>query len=633
MKRLRLNGYGVAVFATLSLTTALKLLQPIFGGSPPVLLFLAGVVLAAWYGGVKAGFLATVLSVLASAYFLIEPFYSFEIVQDSERLRLLLFAGVGSVLSLSIAHLRQTEKQALRKVLQQKEYLEQEMADRRQAEAALQQAHRLLNGVVNHTHLLMVCLDTDFNFIWVNRAYARACGHEPEFFLGQNHFVLYPYADNEAIFRRVVDTGSPCFFEAKPFEFKDQPERGVTYWDWGLIPIKDAAGHVERLVFTLLDVTARVRAEQARYESEQRFRRLVEVSSQIVWVTNAQGEPVEDSPSWRTFTGRTYEQWVGWNWLEVVHPDDRPRLAEAWRTAVAAVGPYCVEFRMRHASGEYRHVVACAVPILNAEGSVREWIGMNTDVTERKWAEEALREADRRKNEFLAMLGHELRNPLAPIRNAVKVMQRLDPADPKQSWAREVIDRQVGQLTRLVDDLLDVSRIVQGKLTLKKAPMDLRSAIELALETSRPLIEARHHAFKVALPEEPLVLEGDHLRLAQVVSNLLNNAAKYTPESGRIWLTVTREDGEAVLSVRDTGEGIAPALLPHLFDVFTQAERTLDRSQGGLGLGLTIVQNIVAQHKGRIEARSEGHGQGSEFVVRLPVLERESEPARSLAAG
>lgn len=241
------------------------------------------------------------------------------------------------------------------------------------------------------------------------------------------------------------------------------------------------------------------------------------------------------------------------------------------------------------------------------------------DVTERKQIEATLRESDRRRNEFLAMLGHELRNPLAPIRNAVKVMGRLNPADPKQEWAREVIDRQVDHLSRLVDDLLDVSRIVRGKIALHEAMVDLLGIVGQALETAQPFIEARRHALELALPKEPLRVEGDPVRLTQVVSNLLINAAKYTPDGGRIWLSVAREHDEAVIRVRDSGEGMAPPLLAKVFDPFTQADRTLDRSQGGLGIGLTIVKELVELHGGWIEAKSEGLGKGSEFTVWLPL--------------
>jgi signal transduction histidine kinase len=247
---------------------------------------------------------------------------------------------------------------------------------------------------------------------------------------------------------------------------------------------------------------------------------------------------------------------------------------------------------------------------------------LELEIQERKRVEDSLRDADSRKDEFLAMLGHELRNPLAPIRNAVQVMRKIGVADPKLAWARDVVERQSCHLTRLVDDLLDVSRIIMGKITLHKSPVAITTVIEQALETSKPLIDARRHELSVILPEEPMRVYGDPVRLAQIVSNVLNNAAKYTPSRGKIGLTVARESGQAVIRVRDTGEGIPPQLLPRLFDLFTQAERTIDRAQGGLGIGLTIVQKLVELHGGRVEAISEGPGKGSEFVIRLPVSEQ-----------
>jgi signal transduction histidine kinase/DNA-binding response OmpR family regulator len=230
-----------------------------------------------------------------------------------------------------------------------------------------------------------------------------------------------------------------------------------------------------------------------------------------------------------------------------------------------------------------------------------------------------IQEADRRKDEFLAMLGHELRNPLAPIRNAVQVMRLIGPSDPELQWSRDVIDRQLRHLTRLVDDLLDVSRITRGKIRLELAPLDVVAAVAAAVETSRPLIESRRHELTLSLPSQPLWVRADLARLAQVLSNLLNNAAKYTDEGGHIWLTVVREGDQAVFRVRDNGPGIPREMLRHIFDLFTQAEQSLDRAQGGLGIGLTLAQRLVELHHGSIEAYSEGPEQGSEFVVRLPA--------------
>ncbi|MGH8850281.1 MAG: response regulator [Casimicrobiaceae bacterium] len=230
-----------------------------------------------------------------------------------------------------------------------------------------------------------------------------------------------------------------------------------------------------------------------------------------------------------------------------------------------------------------------------------------------------IHEQDRRKNEFLAMLSHELRNPLAPITNAVQVLQSNQADSRKHDWAREVIGRQVRQLARLVDDLLDVSRITQGKIELKIESVDVADVVAVAVETVRPFIEAQEHALSVLLPEQPMRIRGDFARLAQVLANLLNNAAKYTDRHGRISLSAEQQGGEVVFRVRDSGIGIPPAAVTTIFDLFTQVEQTLDRSQGGLGIGLTLVKRLVEMQGGSVSAFSAGKNLGSEFTVRLPA--------------
>jgi signal transduction histidine kinase len=230
--------------------------------------------------------------------------------------------------------------------------------------------------------------------------------------------------------------------------------------------------------------------------------------------------------------------------------------------------------------------------------------------------EEELREADHRKDEFLAMLAHELRNPLAPLSNALHLVRMVGGAQAETvRAAHDLMERQLQSLVRLVDDLLDVSRITRGKINLQRERVDLAAVVARAVEGSRPVIEARHHALDVTVPDEPLPVEADPVRLAQVLLNLLNNAAKYTPENGHVWLTVERHSGGAVVRVRDTGVGIPADMLPKVFDLFTQADRTLERTEGGLGIGLTLVRRLTEMHGGTVEARSEGPRKGSEFVV------------------
>jgi PAS domain S-box-containing protein len=268
-----------------------------------------------------------------------------------------------------------------------------------------------------------------------------------------------------------------------------------------------------------------------------------------------------------------------------------------------------------------------AAPIRDGSGEVRGVVRVFRDVSEKQHMEDALRqqaeqliEADRRKNEFLAMLGHELRNPLAPICNAISLLCLKETTDSEVSWARAVISRQVGHMTRLIDDLLDVSRIKKGKITLHKERVELADILERGVEASRHLLEERKHELIERLPREPIWMEADSVRLVQVVTNLLTNAAKYTDERGQITLAVEKQGPHIVLHVKDNGIGITPEMLPCVFDLFSQASSALDRSQGGLGIGLTLVRMLVEMHGGSVEARSAGLGEGSEFLVRLPVL-------------
>ena len=277
------------------------------------------------------------------------------------------------------------------------------------------------------------------------------------------------------------------------------------------------------------------------------------------------------------------------------------------------------EEKVTHADGSVHWYNTIKIPLIDND-QCNKVLAVATDITEHKHYEDALRLADRRKDEFLAMLAHELRNPLAPIRNAVQLLNRQTLTDPTLSQACNVIDRQVTHLGRLLDDLLDVARIMQGKIGLKVERLELADIINSAVETSHPLIKSRGQELIISQATTPLWIEGDPIRLAQVLSNLLNNAAKYTSEGGRITLSVTQEGSDVVIEVRDTGIGIAPDALPHIFDLFTQADLSLAHSQGGLGIGLTLVRQLLEKHGGTITAASAGIGQGSAFTVRLPAL-------------
>jgi PAS domain S-box-containing protein len=365
----------------------------------------------------------------------------------------------------------------------------------------------------------------------------------------------------------------------------------------------------------------RARAERAMRDSEERFRTMADSSPVMIWITDTHGRIEFANRAFLDFFGiATRERARDFAWGETIHPEDREAYFDAFAATVGERAPFEARARVRRRDGLMRWVESRGNPRLDAHGKVTGVIGSSPDITEMFESQQALREADRRKDEFLAMLAHELRNPLAPIVNATRILRRLAPLGPELEGMREMIERQTEQLTTLVDDLLDVSRVTQGRITLRKVNLELMSVIARAIETSRPLIDARRHHLAISLPAEPVRIEGDVARLAQAISNLLNNAAKYTDDGGELQLKAQVEEGQVVVTIKDNGIGLEPEELLRIFDLFTQADRALDRAQGGLGIGLTVVKKLIEMHGGRVHAYSEGHGRGSEFVVTLPTV-------------
>jgi PAS domain S-box-containing protein len=390
-------------------------------------------------------------------------------------------------------------------------------------------------------------------------------------------------------------------------------------------PIRDAQGRIIGASKIARDVTARKRAEEALQASEQRFRTLTAHAPVGIFLTDREGDCLFVNERWCEMAGMSPEEAHGQGWARALHPDDRERVFHEWAAAVKAGQSFAYEYRFRTPRGKVRWLQGNAVGLCNEAGQVRGYIGTLTDFTERREAEEALREADRRKDEFLALLAHELRNPLAPLRNGLQVMRLASGDTNVVAKTRDMMDRQLSHMVRLIDDLLDVSRISSNKMELRRTRVLLADVVSSAVETVRPALEAAGHELTVSLPPEPVHLEADLTRLAQVFGNLLNNSAKYTERGGNIWLTAVRDGGQVSVTVQDTGIGIPAFALPNIFGMFSQVDRSIERSTGGLGIGLALVKGFVEMHGGTVEAASPGQGQGSTFTVRLPVLQDRAE--------
>ncbi|QKQ77912.1 response regulator [Nostoc sp. TCL240-02] len=387
------------------------------------------------------------------------------------------------------------------------------------------------------------------------------------------------------------------------------------------------------------EILERQRILEVLRQSEERYRYLAEAIPQLVWTTNANGECDFFNQNWCEYTGLTLEQSLGSGWLAALHPDDIQNADEVWSNAVKNSTTYNNEYRFKRASdGSYRWQLARGLPLKDEQGIVVKWFGTCTDIHEQKQileerahlleleqiARAKAETANRIKDEFLAVLSHELRTPLNAILGWSKLLQsrRLDQA--KTSEALATIERNANLQVQLIEDLLDISRILQGKLTLNITKINLESTILSALETMRLAAETK--LIEVSTVFEPDVgqVMGDSTRLQQVVWNLLSNALKFTPKGGKIEVRLEQADAYAQIIVSDTGKGISPEFLPFVFDYFRQADSTSTRNFGGLGLGLAIVRNIIEIHGGIVKAKSEGEGKGAIFTVSLPLLPDES---------
>jgi PAS domain S-box-containing protein len=367
----------------------------------------------------------------------------------------------------------------------------------------------------------------------------------------------------------------------------------------------------DRGICAAADVTERMMAERKMRAAQRVTESVIEHAGALVWAKDLEGRFILSNQAWRKLHGLTEDAAQGVPDTLVFGAEIAAQLRENDRRVIESGEPLVVheKAQLQGRTATYR---SHKFPLFDDTGSVWAVCGVSTDITE-------VVEADRRKDEFIATLAHELRNPLAPIRNGLEILKRTPGMPESAAKVREMMDRQLSHLVRLVDDLLDVSRITRDKLEMRMKPLTLQEIVDHAVEASRPSIEASGHQLSVQLPGRPIRLEGDLTRLAQVVSNLLNNAAKYTPPGGRIDLVCRFQSDHVVVDVTDNGSGITPEKLPAVFDLFSQADRTVHQAQGGLGIGLWLVKKLVEMHRGSIEAKSAGPGKGSTFTLKLPA--------------
>ena len=494
-------------------------------------------------------------------------------------------------------------------------------AARRRAEASVAEQARAAEELRRQREELRLVTDTmpagvirvsaDLRYVWVNRIFASWVGKSPAEIIGRpvaEVLAERDWRDLRPHVERALD-GERVEYE-RPAQFADG-ER----WIYSVMePTRDERGAPNGLVAVISDIQSRKEAEAALTSAREQIQLVADSMPaavalcsrdlRYVWINRRYAEWIGTAP--QQVVGQPIAGVIGEDVLDLIRPH-----------VERVLGGEQVEYeRLTHLPGlGERWVRNVFAPTRDGSG----WIAVGTDIHDRKLMEETLHQAERRKDEFLATLAHELRNPLAPIRNAVAILGKKDALDPELSWSREVIERQVDQMSRLIDDLLDIARIAAGKLLIRKERLPLERAIDMALETSRPYINAAGHSLSVLLPSERVTVEADPARLAQVFSNLLNNAARYTERHGEIALTAELDGNEVAVSVQDNGIGFSPEVAGKLFEPFSQLTRSNERSHGGLGIGLSLVQGIVSLHGGSVQARSHGPGQGAEFIVRLPL--------------
>ena len=601
-------AYLLGVAAVVAAAVLRFLLDPWLGDSLPYVTMFGAVAAAVWFGGAGPGVLAAACGYVACSYFFIEPRGELTLNGLPHLIGVAAYVFTCSLIlwfgqAARRAHHRASERTEQLRITQQSIGDAVITTDVQARVASMNAVAETLTGWTEEQALGRP-LDEVFRI--VNEDTRQAVSNPAARALAEG--IAVGLANHTVLIRK---DGSECSI------------------DDSAAPIRDAHGRVSGCVLIFRDVSDQRRLERDKAQQLLTARLLaaiIESTDDAIVSKSLDGHIQSWNAGAERLFGYSAEQAVGRHISLIIPPDRLKEEDDIVAKLKAGQRIEHFETERQHADGRRLIVSLTISPLKDAAGTVIGASKIARDITAQRQAEDDLRklatdlaEADRRKNEFLAMLAHELRNPLAPISNAARILRHGDEDRHAVRMASEMLERQVGQMTRLVDDLLDMSRITRGSIELRKRHVELAPIVQQAIEAVRAQYACLDHELTVSLPPEPVHLHADPARLAQVIGNLLNNACKFMDRRGHVWLTAVEQDGEAVIRVRDTGIGIAAEQLTRVFDMFTQVDSSLERSRDGLGLGLTLVKTLVELHGGRVEARSDGLGRGSEFIVRMPV--------------
>ncbi|MBX3452167.1 MAG: PAS domain S-box protein [Planctomycetaceae bacterium] len=608
-------SWMVALVSCAVLVGVQRLLPVPLSGILTSLVFICAVVGATTLGGWKSGLGTTVLT-LASAVILFSPPYYVRASRDPlELIRLSAYALIGLILTV-VCH-------ALKRAWDQNEerrlHLELEASERRRAQRAEEESEQRFSRFMQQLPGLAWIKDLEGRYVFLNDAAERAFQRPRTELIGRTDSEIFD-AETAQQFRENDERALASSSGIQILETLRDAEGVLRQSLVSKFSIVGAAAEDTLVCGMAIDITERMQFEQQLRRHKERLE-LAQIAAGIgTFEWNIQSGQVEWSETMFDLYGVHSSGFSGKHedWLAFVHPDDRERTTQLTRQAISDHRPFDFEFRITRPDGRVRWISAFGRTHHGQTGQPTAMVGVNIDVTERREVEQRLRDADRRKDEFLAILAHELRNPLAPLRSGLDVLGMTPGLNPDVQSIREMMDRQLTHMVRLIDDLLDVSRIARNKLELKREPIVLQDVINSAVEIVHPAIQERGHRLEIDLPGTPISIDGDFTRLTQVFGNLLNNSAKYTPHGGVIKVAAIADDNQVSVTIHDNGIGIPAESLAGIFGMFSQVDKSLGRTSGGLGIGLALVKALVEMHGGTVAARSAGRALGSEFQVTLP---------------